>query len=397
MESIHVNFDELPQMASDQNSSDPAPECQTMTSDQNSSDPAPECQTMASDQLSSDPALECHTIALNHDSLSPAIQRQGKVTQADWTVTTSPVVDDPAVQSLLDLRKGSKASRLESLKQKKQPVAGKGSSVVHTKYYDNSKTDSDAILYSSCSNTLEESANETDNSDESNMHLTNDNPVRDDDVARYRVFMYNKTTQTPNSTYISLMITSSCLDFIQTLLNETPINELTYLMSHPVYIDAHTTSVVHNLEGNPEKMFSDEVKKNMRKINFKKEIAQKFRDYDQKQEALTNFNVSEAFKKVVQARVLTEIKKLLPTHIPKAIANYARPRLNTCVLEVMQNNQISLFTKSSTSVDDLLNMKLKLKLLNRTYENKTHPKIKSFMIRLMIPSSLIRSTRCSRS
>nr|GFD12219.1 retrovirus-related Pol polyprotein from transposon TNT 1-94 [Tanacetum cinerariifolium] len=30
MESIHVNFDELPQMASDQLSSDPAPECQTM-------------------------------------------------------------------------------------------------------------------------------------------------------------------------------------------------------------------------------------------------------------------------------------------------------------------------------------------------------------------------------
>nr|GFB38570.1 retrovirus-related Pol polyprotein from transposon TNT 1-94 [Tanacetum cinerariifolium] len=43
MESIHVNFDELPLMASDQNSSDPAPECQTM--------------------------------ALNHDSLSPANQR----------------------------------------------------------------------------------------------------------------------------------------------------------------------------------------------------------------------------------------------------------------------------------------------------------------------------------
>nr|GFB94433.1 hypothetical protein [Tanacetum cinerariifolium] len=57
MESIHVNFDELPQMASDKNSSDPAPECQTM--------------------------------ALNHDSLSPAIERQGKVTQADRTVTTS--------------------------------------------------------------------------------------------------------------------------------------------------------------------------------------------------------------------------------------------------------------------------------------------------------------------
>nr|GFC39399.1 Gag-Pol polyprotein [Tanacetum cinerariifolium] len=46
MQSIHVNFDELPQMASDQNNFDPAPECQTM--------------------------------ALNHDSLSPVIQRQRK-------------------------------------------------------------------------------------------------------------------------------------------------------------------------------------------------------------------------------------------------------------------------------------------------------------------------------
>nr|GFC96782.1 hypothetical protein [Tanacetum cinerariifolium] len=52
---IHVNFDELPQMASAHNSSDPAPTCQSMASVQISSDPAPECQTMA----------------LEHDSLSP--------------------------------------------------------------------------------------------------------------------------------------------------------------------------------------------------------------------------------------------------------------------------------------------------------------------------------------
>nr|GFB09282.1 hypothetical protein [Tanacetum cinerariifolium] len=43
MESIHVNFDELPQMASAQNSFDPAPTCQSMASAQNSSDPAPTC------------------------------------------------------------------------------------------------------------------------------------------------------------------------------------------------------------------------------------------------------------------------------------------------------------------------------------------------------------------
>nr|GFB99148.1 retrovirus-related Pol polyprotein from transposon TNT 1-94 [Tanacetum cinerariifolium] len=61
MESIHVNFDELPLMASDQIRSDPAPECQTM--------------------------------ALNHDSLSPVIQRQENVPQADRTVTKSNELD----------------------------------------------------------------------------------------------------------------------------------------------------------------------------------------------------------------------------------------------------------------------------------------------------------------
>nr|GEV72193.1 hypothetical protein [Tanacetum cinerariifolium] len=56
MESIHVNFDELPQMASDHVSSDPAPECQRM--------------------------------ALEHGSLSPGPQYQDNVTQADRIVTT---------------------------------------------------------------------------------------------------------------------------------------------------------------------------------------------------------------------------------------------------------------------------------------------------------------------
>nr|GEX33590.1 hypothetical protein [Tanacetum cinerariifolium] len=61
MESIHVNFDELPHMASDHISSDPAPESQSM--------------------------------ALEHDSLSLAIQRQEIVPQADRTVTTSNELD----------------------------------------------------------------------------------------------------------------------------------------------------------------------------------------------------------------------------------------------------------------------------------------------------------------
>nr|GEV79166.1 hypothetical protein [Tanacetum cinerariifolium] len=48
---------------------------------------------MASDQLSSDPAPECQIMALNHDSLSPAIQRQENVTQTDRTGTTSNKLD----------------------------------------------------------------------------------------------------------------------------------------------------------------------------------------------------------------------------------------------------------------------------------------------------------------
>nr|GEU61720.1 hypothetical protein [Tanacetum cinerariifolium] len=75
MESIHVNFDELPQMASDQNSSDPAPECQTMTLDQNSSDPAPECCSSA---VSATDALNQRqqyvTSLTNHTTPAPTFQ-----------------------------------------------------------------------------------------------------------------------------------------------------------------------------------------------------------------------------------------------------------------------------------------------------------------------------------
>nr|GEW05842.1 hypothetical protein [Tanacetum cinerariifolium] len=61
METIHVNFDELPQMASDHVSSDHAPECQRM--------------------------------ALEHDSLSLGPKCQENVPHADKTVTTSNDLD----------------------------------------------------------------------------------------------------------------------------------------------------------------------------------------------------------------------------------------------------------------------------------------------------------------
>nr|GEY70871.1 hypothetical protein [Tanacetum cinerariifolium] len=61
VETIHVNFDELPHMASDHVSSDPGPKCQGME--------------------------------LEHDSLSPGLQCQENVSQADRTVTTSNELD----------------------------------------------------------------------------------------------------------------------------------------------------------------------------------------------------------------------------------------------------------------------------------------------------------------
>nr|GEU82623.1 hypothetical protein [Tanacetum cinerariifolium] len=107
-------------------------------------------------------------------------------------------------------------------------------------YYD---TNSDAIIYSLSSNKTKENANETNDADESDIDISDDNLDEDDDVAGYEVVMHTKSTTTPNSTYLSLTVISSSLDFIQTLLDETPSNELTDFISHPMYNDAQTTSV----------------------------------------------------------------------------------------------------------------------------------------------------------
>ncbi|GKA47974.1 hypothetical protein Tco_0740932 [Tanacetum coccineum] len=93
---------------------------------------------------------------------------------------------------------------------------------------------------------------ETNDFDDSDMDLFDDEPKRDDDDAGFGVLIYNKSTEPLKSTYLSPTVTCSSLDYIQSLLNETHVYELTNIMSHLVYSDAHTISVVHNLEGNPK-------------------------------------------------------------------------------------------------------------------------------------------------
>ncbi|GJW83974.1 hypothetical protein Tco_0157119 [Tanacetum coccineum] len=155
----------------------------------------------------------------------------------------------------------------------------------------------------------------TNEADESDMDLFNDNPHGDDDAARYGVFMHNKSTATPNSTYLSQTVTSSSLDFIQTLLDETLVNELTDFMSASevplgTHVDVLVTKTLmhemfpyenaHHIPSIPAKKISyhtttpqpsslqakakklmQKAKNNMRKFNFKKAVAQKFKEYDQ--------------------------------------------------------------------------------------------------------------------
>ncbi|GKB84741.1 hypothetical protein Tco_0957013 [Tanacetum coccineum] len=59
-------------------------------------------------------------------------------------------------------------------------------------------------------------------------------------------------------------------------------------------------------------------------------------------EALLTINVPEPVEEYVQAKVLTEMKKQLPTHVPKAIANFIKPRLNIFQLHNILIDSMSL-------------------------------------------------------
>ncbi|GJX21121.1 hypothetical protein Tco_0223798 [Tanacetum coccineum] len=204
-----------------------------------------------------------------------------------------------------------------------------------------------------------ESDNKTNDADDSDMDLLDDNPNGDDDAARFGA------SEVSLGIHVDVQATNILL---QEMFSDENAYHTPSLPAKKIPYTG-TTPQPSLLQAKAKKLMQ-KAKKNMRKINFKKVVTQKFREYDQKLEALINFNVFEAFKKVVQARVLAEIKKLLPTYILKSIANYVRPRLNTFVLDVMKNNQINLFTQSSTSTNDLSELDLKLKLLNLIHLNK---------------------------
>ncbi|GJX69441.1 hypothetical protein Tco_0305168, partial [Tanacetum coccineum] len=71
-------------------------------------------------------------------------------------------------------------------------------------------------------------------------------------------------------------------------LSSPPATKTSYPITYPQ---------PNSLQAKAKKLMQN-AKKNMRKINFKKAVAQKFREYDQKLEALTNFNVLKHLKKL---------------------------------------------------------------------------------------------------
>ncbi|GJY16960.1 hypothetical protein Tco_0387382 [Tanacetum coccineum] len=93
--------------------------------------------------------------------------------------------EDPAVQSLLALRKASKESR----------------------HFDMDISD-------------------------------NDDKRDDDDAAGFGVFVYNKSQELLKFTPFSLVVTCSSMEDFTNLLNDTPKKELTDLLSKPVFTDA---------------------------------------------------------------------------------------------------------------------------------------------------------------
>nr|GFB09705.1 hypothetical protein [Tanacetum cinerariifolium] len=117
MESIHVNFNELPhqalvynssdpaltrqEMASVKNSTDPGPTRHSMASAHNSSDPAPTCQSKASVQISFDPAPKCQTMVVSKSSAVSAAdasnQRQQPSPPLNTHTTPIPTCQNPSI------------------------------------------------------------------------------------------------------------------------------------------------------------------------------------------------------------------------------------------------------------------------------------------------------------
>ncbi|GJT52054.1 hypothetical protein Tco_0978211 [Tanacetum coccineum] len=257
----------------------------------------------------------------------------------------------------------SPVSRLESMRQEMLTVRGEGSSAAQNGEYEYFlDTDSDATLSSSLS-----SDDDKNDAEDSDMEINDDDFKEGDDTAiGFGVLVYDKTNELPKFTPISPTVTCSSLEDYTMLLNDPLENEFTDLMCRPVFTDTHTTFMVANPEGNPKETYKDTVdqqmsspsattthnlttnpqhnsiqakakklmakaKHNKLNLNFKKETIKKFKEFDQKLEALSKINVPKAIEEFVQAKVMLEMKKQMAKHVPNVVADFVKPCLNNII------------------------------------------------------------------
>nr|GEV70455.1 hypothetical protein [Tanacetum cinerariifolium] len=147
---------------------------------------------------------------------------------------------------------GSKASRLESLRQKKQPVTGEGSSAAKNKYNSSTDIDSDATLYSSSS---DESANETGDVDESDMDLSH--------IIHIEIMMMQLYTDIQTTSVVHNPEGNPKLTSYTSVASKVPLgNRIPYPTTYPK---------PSSLQAKAKKLLQ-KAKKNMKKFNFKKAV-----------------------------------------------------------------------------------------------------------------------------
>ncbi|GJS32592.1 hypothetical protein Tco_0530974 [Tanacetum coccineum] len=93
---------------------------------------------------------------------------------------------------------------------------------------------------------------------------------------------------------------------------------------------------------------------------------QRLLELEKKVEVLSKVDHSEAIEESIQANVFNKVKNHLPKLLPKVVSNFVKPRMESTVCDVLQNNPINLFKSSSSST--FIDSFTEYELLNMLYD-----------------------------
>ncbi|GKD16643.1 hypothetical protein Tco_1205801 [Tanacetum coccineum] len=110
------------------------------------------------------------------------------------------------------------------------------------------------------------------------------NPKENPDLTSH----ISRASEVPLGIHVDVLAAKT---FIQEMFLDENVHHIPSLLAKKIPYPT-TTLQPSSLQAKAKKLMQ-KAKKNMRKFNFKKAVAHKFREYDQKLEALTNFNEDE--------------------------------------------------------------------------------------------------------